>query len=199
MGLSLDPRVLKRVRTIQEAACSLVIERGYDGFTMDELAETVGISRRTLFNYVSDKASAVLGPMEQATSGTLAEFTSGGPTGHLMADAAATIDRVLIDVEDLEPNLVEHHHLVETAVACDPKVAQLALERFSQLSEFMAAAVREREDWPEGDLRAATLAATFLAMIRLALDEVGRRDGKDTFRTVFNEVAAADRAVREMA
>ena len=38
-------RAMRRLVEIQEAAATLVIERGYDGFTMDELAERVGVSR----------------------------------------------------------------------------------------------------------------------------------------------------------
>ena len=53
---------MPRISKIRVAALNLVIENGYDGFTMEELAHEVGVSRRTLFNYIKDKESAVLGP-----------------------------------------------------------------------------------------------------------------------------------------
>ena len=40
----------------------LADDRGFDGFTMDELAAAAAVSRRTLFNHVSGKLEAVLGP-----------------------------------------------------------------------------------------------------------------------------------------
>ena len=45
------------------SACSQLLadERGFDGFTMEDLADAAGVSRRTLFNYFPGKADAVLG------------------------------------------------------------------------------------------------------------------------------------------
>ena len=76
-------RAMRRLVEIQEAAATLVIERGYDGFTMDELAERVGVSRRTLFNHVPDKASAVLGPFDENNPrpGALELFLEKQPHG----------------------------------------------------------------------------------------------------------------------
>ena len=53
---------MPRISKIRVAALNLVIENGYDGFTMEGLAHKVGVSRRTLLNYIKDKESAVLGP-----------------------------------------------------------------------------------------------------------------------------------------
>lgn len=49
-------RRIARQQEIHAADCRLVVERGYDGFTMDDLAGAVGVSRRTLFNHDPDKA-----------------------------------------------------------------------------------------------------------------------------------------------
>ena len=38
-----------------------MLEHGLDGFTMEQLAERVGVSRRTLFYYFPAKDDAVLG------------------------------------------------------------------------------------------------------------------------------------------
>ena len=52
-------RMLHRITL---TAQRLTDERGLDGFTMDDLAEAVDVSRRTLFNYFPGKVDAVLGP-----------------------------------------------------------------------------------------------------------------------------------------
>ena len=58
---------------IQEAALDLTLEKGYRGFTMDELAQRTGMPCRTLFQRVGDKMSAVMGvkddprPVESVT------------------------------------------------------------------------------------------------------------------------------------
>src|SRR5262245_7061502 len=56
-----EDRKSSTARRITVCAQRLTDERGFDGFTMDDLAEAAGLSRRTLFNYFPSKADAVLG------------------------------------------------------------------------------------------------------------------------------------------
>lgn len=48
-------------RSIVTTATSLVEEKGFDAVTVEDICAVVGISRRTFFNYVDSKDSAVLG------------------------------------------------------------------------------------------------------------------------------------------
>lgn len=52
-----DPRVLRSRAAAVEAATSLFLENGYDGTTMDEIAERAGLTKRTLYNNYEDKAA----------------------------------------------------------------------------------------------------------------------------------------------
>ncbi|MCD0449594.1 TetR family transcriptional regulator [Actinocorallia sp. API 0066] len=45
---------------VHRAALGLAVEKGYDGVTVEEIADTANISRRTFFNYFSDKADAMM-------------------------------------------------------------------------------------------------------------------------------------------
>jgi AcrR family transcriptional regulator len=45
--------------TLAEAALELTRERGYDGFTITDLVDRVGVSRRTFSNYFAGKAECV--------------------------------------------------------------------------------------------------------------------------------------------
>ena len=49
------------------AAQRLAVDCGYAGFTVEDLARAVGVSRRTLFNHVSSKEEAVLGMLPVLT------------------------------------------------------------------------------------------------------------------------------------
>lgn len=195
-----DPRAeraLRRLREIQSAACRLVLQHGYDGFTMDDLAEAAGVSRRTLFNYVPDKASAVLGPDDLGDHPQVAVFRAGGPTGALMPDLVDAISGVMSEFAN-DAEATEQHAVVERAIAQDPKVAHLALERFAHLSELLAELICEREKWPSGDLRAPSVSATFLALVKISVEELSRRPADTDFMTVFTEVLDAHAAVRAM-
>lgn len=58
-------RESKRQRThaaIEDHATRLVLERGYEDVTVEDIHQAVGISRRTFFNYVDSKEIAVMGP-----------------------------------------------------------------------------------------------------------------------------------------
>ena len=105
---------MRRLVEIQEAAATLVIERGYDGLTMDELAERVGVSRRTLFNHVPDKASAVLGPFGENNPrpGALELFLEKQPHGRLVDDLVHAIDTVIASADDLDATSPGHLSLI---------------------------------------------------------------------------------------
>ena len=64
---------------------------GYSGFTFDDLAQAVGVSRRTLFNHVSSKEEAVLGVLPEITDEQVETLSAGGPSGHLVDDLITTI------------------------------------------------------------------------------------------------------------
>ena len=88
----------KRERTahaITLCAQRLGDEHGLDGFTMDQLAEAAGVSRRTLFNYFPSKLDAVLGEDKHPGPELFAAFTAGGPTGELVTDLRLMINGFL--------------------------------------------------------------------------------------------------------
>ena len=74
-------------RRIMRAAGRLTLERGLDGWTMDDLAAEAQTSRRTLFNYFPDKVDAVVGPRPVIPEQAVELFRAGGPTGDLLDDA----------------------------------------------------------------------------------------------------------------
>lgn len=50
---------------IEDAATSLVLEHGYDDVTVDQICAVAEISKRTFFNYVASKESAVTGSIPE--------------------------------------------------------------------------------------------------------------------------------------
>ncbi|MBF6842306.1 TetR family transcriptional regulator, partial [Acinetobacter baumannii] len=51
---------------IENAATSLVLERGYVCVTVDEICSAAEVSKRTFFNYVPSKEAAVIGSTPDA-------------------------------------------------------------------------------------------------------------------------------------
>ncbi|MWV48884.1 TetR family transcriptional regulator [Rathayibacter sp. VKM Ac-2803] len=76
---SANQRMRERRALLGARARTLAIERGLSGFTVDELCEDVGVSRRTFFNYFPTKEQAVLGRPEEGLEGeALERFLAGG-------------------------------------------------------------------------------------------------------------------------
>lgn len=80
-----------RRSAIISCAQQLAVKCGYSGFTFDDLAEAVGVSRRTLFNHVSSKEEAVLGVLPVLTEEQATTLREGGPTGDLVEDLVITV------------------------------------------------------------------------------------------------------------
>lgn len=82
------------------AAQVLADERGgLDAFTMDELADAAGVSRRALFNYFPSKVDAVLGPELCIPDEAIARFQRGEPTGDIVDDLQALVLAVFAEKE----------------------------------------------------------------------------------------------------
>lgn len=185
----------KRAR-IRAAASRLTVERGYDGFTMDDLAERVGVSRRTLFNVVPDKESAVLGLEPDFRSGQEgAVFRAGGPSGRLAADLLTMFESVMARLSGTDPESASRtatDHLLYTEVlAADPKALAMARARVTRHTQDVADLIAAREGWAADDLRARTLAVSLGSLIGVAFEESARRGGTTPVTTVFREAVDA--------
>jgi len=83
-------RERKRAATrsaITSAARTLTAERGLNGYTVEEVCEAAGISRRTFFNYFPTKEDAIIGHADDdIPSDVIEEFVAGGagsPAGQI--------------------------------------------------------------------------------------------------------------------
>ena len=105
-----DPRVIRSQAAILEAATTLFLRNGYVATTMDDIAETANVSKRTVYNNFADK-DALFREVVMAATGIAEAFA---------ADAAAE----LADPDDLPAALFAlARRLAEGAT--DPRVVQL--------------------------------------------------------------------------
>ncbi|WP_067669232.1 TetR/AcrR family transcriptional regulator [Nocardia miyunensis] len=101
------------------AARRLVLERGLDATTVEDVAKAVGVSPRTFFNYYETKLDAVVGPVgEIGTPQARAQFVAGGPTGVLIED----LTRLFAAGFDADDEVLEDISQVSEIVRTEPRV-----------------------------------------------------------------------------
>lgn len=168
--------------TVSRAAQRLADERGLDGFTMEELAAAVGVSRRTLFNHVPGKVDAVLGGGLPTEPEIITEFRQGGPTGHLVTD----IREVGAAILRLRQRNVDDVARMQRLLRSDPRLFKAMLDRLGRITDLLSEAILEREGSDFDPLRARMLARVSLLAFETAADEFVKDPG----------TAAADHYIR---
>lgn len=151
---------------ITQCAQNFAEERGLDGFTMDDVAACAGVSRRTLFNYVSGKLDAVLGSPPDPDPADLAEFRAGGPTGNLAEDLKIAVATVL-ERRDLQPDDMDR---MRRLVASDARLLKAIHDNFAHVADVIVEAISEREGEAFDPVQAQAAAAVTLALFDVALD-----------------------------
>lgn len=112
-------------RALAERALALAGERGYHGFTISDLVEDVGVSRRTFSNYFSGKAECLAAVADGWLDDVLASLAVAGSPEKLpevlqeglVAVARDAADRwgALLPLAEEEPELQAHLLAGDTA------------------------------------------------------------------------------------
>ncbi len=156
-----ERRRLDTLRSIEQQALLLTRDHGLDGWTMDELAKAVGVSRRTLFNHVPGKIDAVLGDRPQAAPERMAQFLAGGPTGELFSDLGA-LARSALDDRHFERDTIA---LRREVLLANPRLAVTIHERFEEISRELVDCIVEREGDRISVSRARLLVRLIVAVV----------------------------------
>ena len=153
---------------ITVCAQRLTDERGFDGFTMDDLAKAAGVSRRTLFNYFPSKVDAVLGHGPEISEEVVQEFRDRGPTGDLIEDMGALISRILT-VKGFDRDEAE---VARRVLRSTPRLHDAAHARFESITRDFTALLQEREGAGFTEQRGRILLMLVIALHDVVLDQV---------------------------
>ncbi|MCR1785244.1 TetR/AcrR family transcriptional regulator [Nocardioides carbamazepini] len=184
-------REAKRVQTalrLQECGLQLTLEKGFDGWTIDDLAVAADVSRRTVFNYFDGKADVVLGPGIEVDQAKVDAFVAGGPTGRLFDDLIELAHEAVRDRTD--EHLIS---LLRDAVVTDPRLLALVHTRLEEAATGFAECVRQREGDDFPSLQSRLLLKLLLTFFDNALDRTAE-DPDRTFSEHFDATVADARS-----
>lgn len=139
-GLRERKRLATR-RAIQLAVLDLVVERGLDGITVDEVSRVADVSPRTFFNYFASKEEALMGnPPELPADGQVEQFVNGGAPGSLLDD----ITTLLISAGESTTNDIEMFHRRHALLKQYPHLFAMRMATMRRFEEEVAAVVARR-------------------------------------------------------
>ncbi|PID53459.1 MAG: hypothetical protein CSB46_07945, partial [Micrococcales bacterium] len=154
-----DRRRETALRIVRHAR-ELAHQHGADGFTMDQLADRVGVSRRTLYD-------AIIGDDLSIDPGVLATFRAGGPTGELIEDMLVVADSLFAQAALTVADARQMRSLLE---ACPPLVSHV-LTRLEEVITCLVEDIVAREGSPPDARTARGLLATFAVLGQLSVHE----------------------------
>jgi len=116
---ALHQEVASTRERVLEAALELFGEKGYDGASMNELAERVGVAKPSLYNYYRSKEELLLDLVEQGirlwTEACMAPFARPASFERQLADHL----RLTVEFARERPHVVAVFHLATTHVQGD--------------------------------------------------------------------------------
>jgi AcrR family transcriptional regulator len=185
-----EVRRVETTRRLERCALELTRDRGFDGWTMDDLATAADVSRRTVFNYFDGKADVILGRKQELSEEAAATFVAGGPTGHVFDDLVEVAKDVLRETGlDIDLELLRRQ-----VARTDPHVVAIAHERFEEHIGGAVDLILQREGESYGVARARLL----ISLLRTVFDSILDRTGDDLTRPLpelIDEAVAVARAV----
>lgn len=189
-----DDRRTRATGAIVLTARRFTAERGLRGFTVEDLCDEAGVSRRTFFNYFATKEDAVLGlPRDRRDGAANARFLAGtaGEGQRLSPTLVPDLVRLTCERWRLLDMGFESFSALLKALEREPQLLGRLAESLGEQGEFDARLIEAREGLPTGDLRAQVTAQVLGAISRSAVSELFSPNSSGDFVTIFKRRVAA--------
>lgn len=174
---------------ITAAARLMTVAHGLSGFTVEQVCEEVGISRRTFFNYFPSKEDAIIGYLlDDFPADAMATFLAGAP----QTNAAGLSATLLSDLLELTCSVTEQMNLSKdhitdliAAMKVEPHLMLKMLGGAEAREREFAGLIAQREHLPAGDPRASLVATVFGSITRRAGEEFFSEANNRTYRDLL--------------
>lgn len=164
-------RERKRAATrsaITAAARTLTSERGLNGYTVEEVCEAAGISRRTFFNYFPTKEDAIIGHADDDMPADVIDAFVAGGADSPAGDISPTLFRDLVKLSlSLAEGMSASEEETRQLIAVVKKEPQLILRLIGVTEQREAQFARDvaRREGVEPDHPVVQMAVVLLSTI----------------------------------
>lgn len=176
----LRERKKRRTRgALIRVAHELIVTRGYDDTTVDQIADAVDVSQRTFFRYFSSKEEVALALQDETEAGFYEAVrdrpAQESPIRALRNALDATWDHFGEAITEIVP--IGLYMRMWQVIETTPSLLAAHLRRSTETEARLAALLTAREGLSPDDRRARVLVASFTGVMRAAGREWG--EGED--------------------
>ena len=159
-GPSLRERSRRAVQAeLLQVAQRLFVEQGYPETTVDQIAAAAGMSRRTIFRYVSSKEELVLAKYDLLQDDFIARLTARPATEPVWTSLRRMFDGVVGYLSD--PSNASPAAVVQRIVAGTPSLHAGSLVRLARMQHTISGLVEQRHTATTRVTAAAIVGAAF--------------------------------------
>ncbi|MBO4205246.1 TetR/AcrR family transcriptional regulator [Micromonospora echinofusca] len=151
---------------LHEAALRLAVERGWDRVTVEAIADAANVSRRTFSNYFSSKEEALFhgdAVRLRRTLHLIREQPADAAPWTVLTRAAEQLTAEMYG--DVDPSWLARRQQLRG----HPSVVAHQAAAYTAVERELVAELAHRLTGPDVALRSRVLAATFLAVVRVAV------------------------------
>lgn len=152
---------------IEQAAFRLFAEHGFEGTTMDAIAEAVGVGRRTLFRYYASKNDIPWGQFDLTLAG-FRELLAQMPHDIPLSEA---VHRGVIAFNDFPADAEPSHRERMRLILQTPALQAHSVLRYRQWREVIAEYAASRLHLEPSELVPSTIGHVSLAVALAAYDQ----------------------------
>jgi AcrR family transcriptional regulator len=169
------------------SARSATVEHGIAGFTIEQLCESVGVSRRTFFNHFASKEDAVLGIELGANDDLLHDYADGGV---VPAELPALDSVIALAIEQIHVVGLDRgdEALVRRVFEREPALVARFLSATDKQLGLVAEAVGTRFGWPGGDDRARLVTEAAAGVLKVSAARYFADDFDEATGPAFDEL-----------
>lgn len=176
---------------ISKTAMDMFLAQGFDATTVDEIAERVGVSRRSLFRYFASKEEMAAADIAVRGDEMLAALKNRP------ADESPWISlyEAAFHSDGQGPTSSRERTLqVAELLRQTPALQRFRLEKQKKWQELLAPEIASRISGPDSELAARGIVATALACLDASVDIWVERGGTGDVLEVFDRMIGAVRS-----